>query len=56
MNLQLVNVEHPNSQKNTVLLSMCMAGDSLSNLHTSIDMYREHIRELQGMGLRYVWI
>ena len=51
MNLQLVNVEHPNFQKNTVLLSMCMAGDFLSNLHTCIDMYREQISELQGMGL-----
>ena len=49
MNLQLVNVD---SQKNTVLQSMCMAGDSLSNMHTCIDMYREDISEIQGMGLR----
>ena len=52
MNLQLVNVAHPNSQKNTVLQSICMAGDSLSNMHTCMDMYREDISEIQGMGLR----
>ena len=54
LNFQLCNVQHPNSQKNTCLLSMFMAGDSTTNLHTCLDMYREQISELQGMGLRYV--
>lgn len=53
LNLQLCNVNHPNSQKNTVLLSMFMAGDSTTNLDTSLNMYQEHVTELQGMDLRY---
>ena len=52
--MQLCNVKHPNSQKNTCLVSMFMAGDSTTNLHTSLDMYQEHIRELQGMELGLV--
>ena len=54
LNLQLCNVLHPNSQKNTCLLSMCMAIDSTTNLHTCLDMYREQMSELQGMKLRFV--
>jgi hypothetical protein len=30
---------------------MFMAGDSTTNLHTALDMYREHLQELQGMEL-----
>lgn len=52
LNLQLCNVEHPNSQKNTSLLSMFMAGDSATNLDISLTMYKEHVSELQGMDLR----
>ena len=55
-NLQLCNVEHPNSQKHTRLLSMFIGGDSSTNLHTCLDMYREQVSELQGMSLRYVCI
>lgn len=54
--MQLCNVEHPNSQKNTCLLSMFMAGDSTTNLHTCLDMYSEQVSALQGMGLRYVTV
>ena len=54
LNLQLCNVLHPNSQKNTCLLSMFMAGDSTTNLHTCLDMYGEQVREMQGMSLGYV--
>ena len=53
-NLQLCNVLHPNSQKNTCLVSMFTAGDTITNLHTALDMYREHIQELQGMELGLV--
>ena len=51
LNLQLCNVAKPNSQKNTQLLSMFMAGDSTANLHICLDMYQEHVREMQGMNL-----
>ena len=43
LNLQLCNISKPNSQKNTVLLSWFMADDSYTNLHTCIDMYKEHV-------------
>ena len=52
LNIQLCNIPHPNSQKNTYLLSMFMAGDSTTNLHTALDMYKEQISEIQGMNLR----
>ena len=52
LNIQLCNVPHPNSQKNTYLLSMFMAGDSTTNLHNALDMYKEMITEIQGMNLR----
>ena len=51
--LQLCNVEHPNSLKNTILVSVFKAGDSTTNLHTALDMYKEHVTELQGMPLKY---
>lgn len=54
-NLQLCNTEHPNSQKSTTLVSVFKAGDSTTNLHVALDMYREHITELQGMKLKYVY-
>lgn len=52
-NLQLCNVQHPNSLKNTILVSVFKAGDSTTNLHTALDMYKEHVTELQGMPLKY---
>ena len=52
-NLQLCNVEHPNSLKNTVLVSVFKTDDSTTNLHTALDMYKDHVTELQGMPLKY---
>jgi hypothetical protein len=52
-NLQLCNVEHPNSLKNTILVSVFKANDTTTNLHTALDMYKEHVKELQGMPLKY---
>jgi hypothetical protein len=54
LNLQVVNVAHPNSIHNTCLLAVFKAGDTPSNLHTALDQYREHIEELQGMPWRFV--
>ena len=51
-NIQLVNTENLNSVKNTALLSVFKAGDSTTNLHTALDMYKEHIKESQGMKLK----
>ena len=52
LNIQLCNIEHPNYQKHTSLVSMFMAGDSTTNLDTCLSMYKEQITELQGMFLR----
>ena len=54
LNLQLCNTEHPNSLKSTTLVSVFKAGDSTSNLHIALDMYKEQVTELQGMILEYV--
>lgn len=53
MNFQLVNVERPNSKNNTCVFMMFMASDSVTNLHTGLDRYREQIAELQTLKWRY---
>jgi len=45
LNLQLVNITHPNSLMESVLLSMFKVGDFTLNLHTALSMYQEHIAE-----------
>lgn len=35
---------------------MYMAGDSTTNLHVALDMYKEQLSEIQGMKLRYTMI
>lgn len=52
MNIQLVNIPHPNSIKNTTLLSVYKADDSTTNLHTALSRYKEHVSESQGMKVR----
>lgn len=51
LSLQLCNIKNPNSQKNTALIAMCKAGDSVANLHTVFGMYQEQLEELEGMEL-----
>ena len=53
-NMQVVNVAHPNSTRNSCLLAVFKAGDSVTNLHIGLDQYAEHIEELQGMKWRSV--
>ena len=50
--MQLANVKNPNSVKKTVLLSVFIAGDSTTNLHTALDRYKEHIEEAEGMKIK----
>ncbi len=52
LSLQLVNTSTPNSMKNTTVLSVFKAGDTTLNLHTALDMYKEHVKEAQGMNLK----
>lgn len=54
MTLQLVNTIHPNSLKNTHVVSVFKAGDSVANLHTALGMYAEHVKEAQEMEIQYV--
>jgi len=54
MNIQVVNVTHPYSTRNSCLIAVFKAGDSPANLHTALDQYRKHIEELQGMKWRFV--
>ena len=53
LNMQLVNSTKPNSMKRTTLTSVFKAGDSTTNLHIALDMYREHVVEAQGMQIQY---
>ncbi len=53
LTLQLVNTAHPNSIKETTMVSIFKAGDSTINLYTALDMYQEHIREAQGMQIKH---
>ncbi len=38
--------------KGTTLLSVFKAGDTVINLHTALDMYREHVIEAPGMNIK----
>ena len=49
MNVQVVNVKNPNSIKNTALFAVFEGDDSIVNLHTILDPYKEQIHEMQGM-------
>ncbi len=46
LTLQLVNTAHPNSIKETMMLSIFKVGDSI-NLHSALDMYKEHVMEAE---------
>ena len=48
-----MNTQHPNSQKNTTPVSIFRAGDSLTNLHTALDMHKTSVTEMQGIKLKY---
>ena len=54
LNMQVVNVAHPNSIHNTRLLAVFEAGDSPANLHAALDQYQEQIQEMEGMPYRYI--
>ena len=53
LNLQLVNTSNPNSMKNTRVISVFKAGDTTANLHTALEMYQDHVKEAQGMQIKY---
>ena len=50
MSFQIVNVHTPNSVHNYTCVFCCFAADdSVTNLHSALDRYRDQVKELQGM-------
>ena len=45
--VQIVNVEKPNSVRNSCVFSLFEASDSANNLHIALDQYRDDISHLQ---------
>ena len=45
--LQIVNVEKPNSVKNSCVFTVFEAPDSVLNLHTALDRYTKTVSDLQ---------
>ena len=54
LNMQVVNIPHPNSIRNTSLVAVFKAGDRTVNLHTALDGYKEHVEEMQHMDWRLI--
>lgn len=52
LSLQIVNVEKPNSVKNSCVIVLFEAPDSVHNLHLALDRYCTPISELQGSNWR----
>ena len=53
MSIQLVNVEKPNSVKNSTVFTLFEAPDSVVNLHIALDRYKSMITDLQSSKWRY---
>ena len=51
--LQIVNVEKPNSVKNSCVFALFEAPDSSTNLHIVLDRYRQEFSDLQTTRWRY---
>ena len=54
MNFQIVNVPAPNSAHNTCVFSCFEAGDSVTNLHSALDRFKDQVKQLQVMEWRYM--
>ena len=50
MNFQIVNVH------NTCVFSCFEAGDSVTNLHSALDCFKDQVKQLQVMEWRYMYI
>lgn len=48
MNFQIVNTLTPNAVYNTCVFCF-QAGDSVTNLHISLDRYKDAVKDLAGM-------
>jgi hypothetical protein len=52
MEFQVANVESPNSEKNTVVFCIFEAKDSLPNIRSVLQKYKEQIKQLESMTWR----
>ena len=52
--LQLLNVDKPNSVKNSCVFTLFEAPDSVLNLHIALDQYNAAISDLQTSKWRYI--
>ena len=52
MTFQIVNVATPNSVHNTCVSSFFAAGDSVTNLHVALDLFKDQVEHLHGMKWR----
>ena len=49
MTFQIVNVATPNSVHNTCVFSCFAAGDSVTNLHVALYLFKDQVEHLHGM-------
>ena len=49
LNIQILNIQNPNSKKNTCVTAMFEASDTITNLHIALDRYSEQVSELQRL-------
>lgn len=47
MSLQLANIHHPNSIRNTYVFCCFQAADTVTNLHVALDTYPRKVDDLQ---------
>ena len=52
MSVQLVNVEKPNSVKNSTVFALFEAPDTVANLHIALDRYKNAISDIQASKWR----
>ena len=53
MNFQIVNTPKPNSPKHTCIFAAVEAPDSITNLHVTLDRYKDQMEALNGAQWRY---
>ena len=53
LSFQILNVRTPNSKKNTCVIAMFEASDTVTNLHIALDRYSEQVADLQQLVWRY---
>lgn len=53
MSFQICNVPQPNSVENTCVFAAFQAGDTATNLHIALELYKVQVNDLNGKKWRY---